>query len=107
MKKILMVAALSVCFAGNVAAADAEAGKKLVADKGCATCHGVNGESAASPDNPKLAGQHFDYLEKALSDYKSGKRKNPVMAGMAAGLTQQDIENLAAWFSSQQGLHVK
>ena len=52
MKKILMVAALSVCFAGNVAAADAEAGKKLVADKGCATCHGANGESPASPVNP-------------------------------------------------------
>jgi cytochrome c553 len=65
------------------------------------------GESPVSPDNPKLAGQHYDYLEKALSDYKSGKRKNPVMSAMVTTLTQQDIENLAAWFSSQRGLHTK
>jgi cytochrome c553 len=101
MKKTLFVAALGVCFAGNAFAADAEAGKKLVTEKNCV------GESPVSPHKPKLAGQHYDYLEKALSDYKSGKRKNPVMSAMVTTLTQQDIENLAAWFSSQQGLHTK
>jgi len=86
--------------------ANSDAGKKLVTEKGCVACHGANGESPVSPDNPKLAGQNADYLVKALSDYKVGKRKNPIMAGMAGGLTQQEIENLAAWFSIQQGLRV-
>jgi cytochrome c553 len=108
MKPVTLLAALLFALgAGAVFGADAEAGKKLVTDKGCVACHGANGESPLTPDNPKLAGQNGDYLVKALSDYKSGKRKNPIMAGMAAGLTPQEIENLAVWFSLQQGLQVK
>ena len=49
---------------------------------------------------PKLAGQYPDYLAKALRDYKSGARKNPIMAGMAAGLTQKDIDDLSEYFAS-------
>ena len=49
-----------------------------------------------------LAGQYYDYLVKALSDYKSGKRTNPIMKGFAAQLSKQDMEDLAAWFSSQE-----
>ena len=87
--------------AANVAAGQAKA-KEV-----CAACHGADGNSQ-QPDYPKLAGQYRDYLEKALRDYKSGARKNPVMAGMAKPLTRADIENVAEWFSSQQGpLHVK
>jgi cytochrome c553 len=73
----------------------------------CAACHGAHGESAG-PDFPKLAGQPQDYIEHALKHYKGGvRRKNAIMMGMAAGLSEQDIADLAAWFSSQQGLYTK
>jgi cytochrome c553 len=84
--------------AGHVAAADIEAGKKK-AQEVCAACHNMNGISTIA-DYPKLAGQYPDYLAKALRDYKSGVRKNPIMAGMAAGLTQKDIDDVSAYFSS-------
>ena len=80
--------------AANLAAGQAKA-KEV-----CAACHGADGNSQL-PDYPKLAGQHRDYLEKALRDYKSGDRKNPVMAAFAGALTNDDIDNLAAWFNSQ------
>jgi cytochrome c553 len=82
------------------AAADIEAGKKKVQEV-CAACHGIDGAQPTTPDYPKLAGQYPDYLAKALRDYKSGQRKNPIMAGMAAGLTDQDIENVAQYFYVQ------
>ena len=66
----------------------------------CAACHGADGNSA-SPDFPKLAGQHRDYLSKALRDYKSGARKNAIMQGFAAALTKDDIDNLAAYYAAQ------
>jgi len=53
------------------------------------------------PDYPKLGGQRPDYLAKALRDYKSGARKNAIMAGFAGALSTADIENLAAYYSSQ------
>ncbi len=82
-------------------AANAEAGKEKA--KACAACHGADGNSA-SADFPKLAGQQADYIVKSLQGYKSGTRKNPIMAPMGTNLTQRDIEDLAAYFSSQQGL---
>jgi cytochrome c553 len=84
----------------TAAAADVEAGKKKVQEV-CAACHGIDGAQPTTPEYPKLAGQYPDYLSKALRDYKSGARKNPIMAGMAAGLTEADIENLAAYFYTQ------
>lgn len=84
--------------AGHAAAADIEAGKKK-AKEVCAACHNMDGISTIA-DYPKLAGQYPDYLAKALRDYKSGVRKNPIMAGMAAGLTQKDIDDVSAYFSS-------
>ena len=66
----------------------------------CAACHGMDGNSP-TPDYPKLGGQYEDYLAKALRDYKSGARKNPIMAGFAGALTRQDIANLAAHYASQ------
>ena len=71
--------------------------------KVCEACHGVTGKSV-DPTFPNLAGQHASYLAQALGDYRSGARTNPVMAGMAANLSNQDIKDLAAWFASQQGL---
>ncbi len=84
--------------AGPVQAADIAAGKAK-AKEVCAACHGEDGNSPA-PDFPKLAGQHADYLNKALRDYKSGARKNAIMAGFAQPLTQSDIDNLAAFYAA-------
>ena len=58
-------------------------------------------------DFPQLAGQHADYLVKAMKDYKSGARKNAIMAPQAANLSLRDIEDLAEYFSSQPGLAQK
>ncbi len=69
----------------------------------CVACHGEGGISAA-PNWPSLAGQHRDYIEHALNEYKAGLRKDPVMGSQAVGLTPQDIHELAAYFSSQPGL---
>ena len=68
----------------------------------CAACHGADGAKPVAPENPILAGQFDDYIVKALSDYKSGKRVNPIMKAFADPLKKKDIEDLAAWFSSQK-----
>lgn len=96
--------AVSLC--GLLACGNALAGNPVAGQaksKPCAACHGPDGNSA-TPDFPRLAGQHPDYLVKALKDYKSGARKNPIMAPQAANLTVRDMEDLAAFFSGQQGL---
>jgi len=80
---------------------NAESGKAKAAQV-CAACHGPEGNKPSAPDQPVLAGQYYDYLVQALSDYKSGKRANPIMKGFAAQLSKQDIEDLAAWFSGQR-----
>jgi cytochrome c553 len=113
MKKILIVA-FGLAFGLAAHAADPVAGKEK--SKACAACHGAGGVSAEtahganapSPsDFPKLAGQYNDYLVRALNDYKLGVRKNPIMAGMVANLSKEDIADLAAYFSSQQALSTK
>jgi cytochrome c553 len=97
----LMIAVAALALAGAAqAAGKADAGKQKAAQV-CAACHGPAGNQPTAPENPILAGQHYDYLVKALQDYKSGKRNNAIMKGFAASLTQQDIEDLAAWFASQ------
>ncbi|MES2186574.1 MAG: c-type cytochrome [Pseudomonadota bacterium] len=68
----------------------------------CAACHGADGNSSV-PAQPKLAQQHPEYLVKQLQDFKSGKRKNGVMQGMAAPLTDADMQNIAAWLTSKPG----
>ena len=67
----------------------------------CAACHGAGGNSAA-PVNPKLAQQHPDYIVKQLQEFKSGKRANPVMSGMVAALSEEDMRNVAAFYASKQ-----
>lgn len=91
------IAALASFGSAN-AAGDAAAGKSK--SMTCAACHGADGNSVVA-DNPKLAGQHADYLLKQLRDFKSGKRKNPIMSGQVAALSDQDMQDLAAYFSSQ------
>jgi len=100
MSRILpaVLAVVAAIAAGPAAAADVEAGKKK-AQEVCAACHNMDGISTIA-DYPKLAGQYPEYMAKALRDYKSGARKNPIMAGMAAGLTQKDIDDVSAYFAS-------
>ena len=78
-------------------AADAKAGQ--VKAGMCVTCHGALGLSSM-PNAPHLAGQPAIYIEEQLKQYRSGKRANEVMAVMAKPLTDQEIENLAAWYAS-------
>ncbi len=95
---VLAAIATSPAFArGNAAAGEAKA--KSV----CAACHGPDGNSPTSPEFPKLAGQHYDYLVRALNEYKSGARKNAIMAGQAQPLTAKEIEDLAAYYAAQKG----
>jgi len=81
-----------------------EAGKAK--STACQACHGAVGQSA-SPEFPHLAGQHADYLFTALRHYKLGKRKNGIMAGQVANLSEADMRDLAAFYASQKGLSVK
>ena len=66
----------------------------------CSACHGLDGNSVITA-NPKLAAQHPEYLVKQLTEFKSGKRANAVMSGMAAGLSDDDMKALATYFSGQ------
>ena len=101
--KRLLALLVALGLAGAVqAGGNAEAGKQKAAQV-CAACHGPAGDKPTAPENPILAGQHYDYLVRALRDYKSGKRNNAIMKGFAASLSQQDIADLAAWFASQEG----
>ena len=79
---------------------DASAGEAKA--KVCAACHGADGNSAI-PVNPSLAGQNYTYLVQALKDYRSGARNNPIMKGQAAGLSDEDIVNLAKYYYTQTG----
>lgn len=66
----------------------------------CATCHGNDGNSALAI-NPKLAGQNVAYIVKQLMDFKSGVRADPIMAAMVISLSEQDMQDIATWYSSQ------
>lgn len=103
MKYLNMIVLAIACCATSAAFAggDAAAGKEK--SKACESCHGTDGNSP-SPAFPKLAGQYEDYLLHTLREYKSGDRKNPVMAGMVAGLNDDDLKDLAAYYASQKGL---
>ncbi|SET19711.1 Cytochrome c553 [Thalassotalea agarivorans] len=97
MKKIMMTLAATVLMAAPSLAADIAAGKAKSAV--CAACHGQAGVSAV-PMYPNLAGQKEEYLKKQLKDFKSGARKDPVMAPMAMPLSDEDIANLSAYYAS-------
>ncbi len=101
MKQLILIACMIV--AGAVNAGDPVAGKQVAAP--CAACHGADGISP-TPENPNLAGQYADYLIHVLREYQSGARANPIMGGMVSTLSPQDIEDVAAWFSSQKGLNI-
>jgi cytochrome c553 len=95
----LLLALLWLGATAVAGAADLKAGEAKVKEV-CQACHGLDGNTP-TPDYPKLGGQRPDYLAKALRDYKSGARKNAIMAAFAGALSTQDIENLAAYYAAQ------
>ena len=101
MIRVYMTALALGCAAVAVApvhAGDAEAGKKKAVV--CSACHGPDGNSI-NPLWPKLAGQHAAYLTKQMKAFRSGERKDPVMAPMAMPLSDADIEDISAFYASQ------
>lgn len=95
----IMLVALGLSHAAQ--AADVAAGKAK--SQQCAACHGADGNSPIDPSYPRLAGQHQDYLLRALTDYQNGIRKNPIMGGQVKALSKQDLQNLAAYYASLPG----
>ena len=96
----ILIAGAAIAFAQAHAAApgDAEAGKAK--SQTCAACHGADG-NAENPIYPIIAGQYRDCLAQALRDYRSGARNNAIMRGFASALSDEDILDLAAYFSQQ------
>jgi cytochrome c553 len=80
---------------------DVPATERPKATETCLACHGTNGVGITA-DYPTIAGQHRDYIERALHDYKKGGRKNAIMGGMTVTLTDVEIEQLATYYSSQK-----
>ena len=106
MIRALALAVLAGCASGAIAqskAAKPEIEKgQVIATRVCAACHGPDGNSP-TPINPILAGQFPEYLEKQLVNFKANTtRKNPVMMGMSANLSHEDIRNVAAFFATQK-----
>ena len=101
MKYLHLSLVVLLSFSGVIAHAggDPVAGKTKA--EPCAACHAADGNSVM-PDWPKLAGQSAKYLEQQLAAFKSGARKNALMAPMATGLSEQDMVDLAVYFSSQK-----
>jgi len=97
MNAALATLALLALAAVPAQAADADAGKTLAGK--CKTCHGIDG-IAKIPIAPHIAGESEVYLETQLKAFRSGKREHEIMSVVAKGLTDEDIANLAAWYSS-------
>ena len=95
----LLMASLSAIAAEGQTTGDPVKGQATAAM--CAGCHGMDG-NAVVPGTPSLAGQHAAYMAKQLAQFKAGVRANPIMAGMSAPLSNEDMLNVAAWFSSQK-----
>ncbi len=93
--------ALCASLPGQAADGDPEAGKQK--KQMCEGCHGIAGYRTAYPvvySAPKLGGQTAGYIVKALQDYRGGARKHPSMNGVAASLSDQDMADLAAYYTS-------
>jgi cytochrome c553 len=99
------------CFASDEAAHDEDHAHAAPAKSGaevakqCVACHGEDGNSP-TPNFPRIAGQHADYMVHALKSYKNGDRKNAIMAGIVAALSEKEMKNVAAFYAGQTGLSV-
>ena len=94
---IAIGAFLALTATQSFAAGDPARGKTKVAT--CVACHGQDG-NAVDPQYPRLAGQYSDYLAQALHEYKDGRRDNAIMKGFAATLSDQDIDDISAYFGT-------
>jgi len=102
---VLVVFAFAPCFAADDAHHDepkkvAKSGEEVA--KQCVSCHAEDGNSIA-PNFPRLAGQHANYMFHALKSYKNGERKNAIMAGIVAALSEKEMKNVAAYYASMGG----
>ena len=103
MNRFIMATMVAFIFVTSAVAADFgdPAKAQPIANQICAACHGVD-DNSPLPMNPSLAGQHPEYLFKQLNEFKSGLRTNAVMTGMVAGLSAEDMRNLAAYYAAQK-----
>lgn len=99
---LALIAVIGLMSTAASAGDDVKAGKDKA--QPCFACHGENGISPAPDMYPHLAGQHASYLVQALKDYKEGRRQNQIMTGMAEPLSEQDMEDIAAYYASLPGL---
>jgi len=103
MTKTLVLAA-ACSFATTAIGAETVSPEQIQAKAAtCAACHGADGNAGASAQYPRLAGQYHDYLARALHEYKSGERKNPIMAGFASTLSDAEIDGLSRYFGALPG----
>ena len=104
MKKIQFV--LLVVLLSFIPAAAFSAGNAAEGQNKSAVCHACHGATVKSvePIYPNLGGQYQDYLIKSLKEFRDGSRQNAIMSGFAANLSDDDIEDISAWYASQQGL---
>lgn len=103
MKKLVIVFISAVVsgFIPNLLAAQGDAAAGQAKSALCGSCHGTDGNSQIV-SNPKLAGQNASYIVKQLMDFKSGARPGPIMSSMVLSLSEQDMQDIAAWYSSQE-----
>ena len=94
---------MSLACAVPALAHDEAAGKKK-AEETCAGCHGPEGNKPVMPETPRLAGQEYGYLVHSLNAYRSGARDNALMGAMAKPLSEQDVHDIAWYFSRRRGL---
>jgi cytochrome c553 len=90
-------ALLALTATQSFAAGDPARGKTKIAT--CVACHGTDG-NAVDPQYPRLAGQYADYLAQSLHEYKDGRRNNLIMKGFAATLSDEDIDDISAYFAT-------
>ena len=107
MKKLMIALVCSVVSLSASASGNIDAGKALTEKYSCFACHGKDFNAPIDPSYPKLAGQHKDYIVHALTAYKRGDgangRNNAIMTGQVKPLSDQDIQDLAAYLSSLPG----
>lgn len=99
---MLLAAATAILMCHPVVAGNPSRG--LEKTETCQACHGRDGNMMVDDNTPRLAGQYEDYLVHALKAYRSGERQNAIMQGFAGELSDQDIHDIAAWYSRQEGL---
>ena len=108
MRFTTLAAVMSLVYASIGAAASPDSAPKVDPERGkllattvCAACHGPDGNSTVAA-NPILAGQHGGYIAIQLANFKSGARPSPIMQGMAASLSPEDMANVGAWYETQK-----